>query len=126
MTIHEEGYRWAKPGTVSEAACRVCATPCTITVNVLGPTNFASAIAKRHTLHDRIRCPRSGEDWHNDAVILQRAIDAMPSARVAAIMQLDFDELVARGLAGVRCTSVQQHDERDVCVALHPPPRVAR
>ncbi len=99
VKIYEEGYRSAEPGAVSAATCGVCGIACTITRNVMGPRCFASAIAKRHTLHDRITCPHSGDEWHSRAVLLQRAIAAMPSARVAAIMRMDLDELVACGLA---------------------------
>ncbi|MBL8683566.1 MAG: hypothetical protein JNK05_30630 [Myxococcales bacterium] len=94
-----EGYRWAEPNTVTSASCHICSAPCVITRGVIGPTCFASAIAKRATLHDRIRCPHSGREWHNRAVRLRRAIDDTPSKRVAALIQQDLETTLRDGLA---------------------------
>lgn len=94
MNVIKEGYRWTSPGQLKSARCRVCGARCTIARNVLGPTCFAEALAKRSTLHDRVACPHGGSDWHNRAFRLRRAMEEMPSPRVAALMKKDLEELV--------------------------------
>jgi hypothetical protein len=98
MTIHEEGYRWAEPGKITSARCKVCGAECVIDRNVLGPTNHASAIAELKRLHDHIWCPHARAEWHNQAVALARAAEATPSATVAAIFRSDLERVLrARG-----------------------------
>lgn len=94
--IHQEGYRWTEPGKLTNASCRVCGAECRIDRNVLGPTNHASAIGGIKSLHDRICCPSSGTDWHNQAVDLRRLAEATPSPTLAAILRSDLEALLQR------------------------------
>jgi hypothetical protein len=97
MTIHNEGYRWAEPGKVASAVCKVCGAGCRIDRNVFGPTNHASAIGGLKHLHDHIWCPNAGAEWHNQAVELRREIALTPSPTLAAILRSDLKTiLVAR------------------------------
>lgn len=100
MRIHGEGYRWAAPGTVSEAFCAVCGDTCAIRRNVLGPTCFAEAMAKRPRLHDAITCPNGDAEWHRRASRLREAIAESPSPSVAALMDRDLAAILGRRAAG--------------------------
>lgn len=90
-----EPYRSAAPSTVHEATCEICGDTCEIIRNVSGPTSWIGAMNRTATLHDRIRCPHTGQDWHLQALALQEAIRATPSPRIAALMQQDLDEVLA-------------------------------
>ena len=89
-----EAYRSATPGTVHEATCEICGEACEIIRNVSGPTSWIGAMNRTATLHDRIRCPHMGQDWHLQALALQEAIRATPSRQIAALMQQDLDEVL--------------------------------
>lgn len=88
-------YRWAEPENVEAPKCHCCGATCTIERNVLGYTCFASAMAKKKKLHDAIRCPNEGKDWHRRARELQTAMVFMPSPRVRNLMEQDLAELLA-------------------------------
>lgn len=90
-----EPYRSASPSTVHEATCEICGCACEIIRNVSGPTSWIGAMNRTATLHDRIRCPHTGKDWHLQALALREAIRATPSPRIAALMQQDLDEVLA-------------------------------
>jgi hypothetical protein len=94
MTIHKEGYRWAEPGKVTNATCKVCGADCRIDRNVLGPTNHASAIGGFKRLHDQIVCPHAGSAWHNQAVELKREAETTPSPTLGAILRSDLETLL--------------------------------
>lgn len=100
MKIAEEGYRWAPCGTVDEATCHTCGAPCEIIRNKVGPTCYAQTVGNRKSQHDQIRCPHRGEDWHNRAVRLQRAIHDHPSERLKAIMREELEALIQDWLPG--------------------------
>lgn len=86
------------PGTVNHRSCLACGTTCLVKRNQIGPTSWASAMAKAEDHHDYFYCPNSGQDWHDQAISLVQAIEAMPSKRVAALMEQDlFDLLSAHG-----------------------------
>jgi len=78
---HQEGYRWTAPGRLTSATCKVCGAACNIDRNVRGPTNHASAIGGLRRLHDHVRCPNAGTDWHNQAVQLRRLAEATPTSQ---------------------------------------------
>jgi hypothetical protein len=84
-----------EPGAAQEMSCRVCDSKCTVRRNVYGPTGFVAAIGKKQKLHDVFTCPHAGEAWHDQARRLQHVIEAMPSKRVAELMRLDLEELLA-------------------------------
>ena len=52
----QAGYDFfiGEPNAGNPRACRVCGSTCRVVRNVFGPTNFASAMAKRFTYHDEI------------------------------------------------------------------------
>lgn len=85
---------FAEPGTVSEKHCNVCGALCEARRDVMGPTSFASAMAKRHTLHDQFACPHGGQAWHDRALALVEAIEETPSPRVADMLRLDLEDLL--------------------------------
>ncbi len=91
------GYEvfYAKPGTVSEQQCRVCSAFCDANRNVYGPMSFAAAVGKKFDHSDVFVCPNAGEAWHEQALKLVLSIEETPSKRVAELMQLDLDELLA-------------------------------
>ena len=99
MTIHKEGYRWAEPGKVTSATCKVCGADCRIDRNLHGPTNHASAIGGLKHLHDHIWCPHAGSAWHNQAVELKREAETTPSPTLAAIIRSDLETLRQHGRA---------------------------
>ena len=88
-----EGLWWTRPGELAEATCPHCGAACSIERHIDGPTCWAQAIAKHTTLHDAVRCPHSGLDWHNQLVHLAQAIATCPSPRVRALMELDREDL---------------------------------
>ena len=91
---HQEGYRWAEPGRLTSANCKICGASCHIERNVLGPTNHASAIGGVKRLHDHAWCPHAGATWHNQAVELKRLAEATPSPTLAAIFRSDLEGLL--------------------------------
>lgn len=99
MNVQKEGYRWAEPGKVANATCKVCGAECEIDRDVVGPTNFASAIGGLKRQHDHIWCPNAGTDWHNRVVELRREIAVTPSPTIAAILTSDMEGLL-RGRPG--------------------------
>ena len=83
------------PGSKEQMYCAVCNSECDVRRDVYGPTGFASAMAKKYTLHDAFACPHADEEWHELAVRLVLAIEDMPSRRVADLMRLDLQDLLA-------------------------------
>ena len=83
-----------EPDTVSEWTCEVCAQTCDVTRGVNGPTSWAASVAKQNRLHDCFRCPSADEDWHVQAMAIDRDIDNCNSPSIQAIMQKDFDDIV--------------------------------
>ena len=86
------------PGTVEEMHCRVCNSKCLVRRNMYGPTGFTMAMARRQRHHDLFYCPHAKQDWHEKAVKLFRAIEEMPSRRLAELMHKDLDDLLEFGL----------------------------
>ena len=86
---------FVEPGTVETMTCRVCGTTCAVQRDAYGPTSLAMAMAKNKKQHDVFTCPHAGEDWHEQALALIQAIEATPSKRVAELMRLDLQELLA-------------------------------
>jgi len=84
-----------EPGEVNEVKCRVCGTICEVSRNVFGPTTFVAAMAKEFRYHDAFVCPHASQPWHEKALRLIQAIEESPSPRVAALMTLDLQELLA-------------------------------
>jgi hypothetical protein len=82
------------PGTVSTRSCQVCGVVCNVERNRVGPTGWATAVAKAEMIHDYFYCPHSGQSWHEQALALVQAIENTPSKRVAALMQQDLTELL--------------------------------
>lgn len=83
------------PGRVSGHTCHVCGATCSVERNRVGPVSLAGAMAQTETVHDYFHCPHSGTDWHEQCLALVQAIEAMPSKRVAALMQQDLTDLLA-------------------------------
>lgn len=100
MTTRREGYWSTRPGELTRVDCHVCGATCAITRDVFGPTGFAEAMAKRGHWHDRVDCPNAGLDWHDRIHELKHQLAKTPSRRIAALMQLDVDDLLREhGLA---------------------------
>jgi len=89
---------FTEPGAHSDQTCLVCGTPMRVERSVTGPTNFASALAGKHALHDRWECPHMEYEWHTMAYELARSIPLERSPTLAAIRQLDLDRLLASNL----------------------------
>ena len=83
------------PGSKDTMHCVGCHSECEVTRDVYGPTGYASAMAKKYALHDAFTCPHTEEGWHELAVRLVMAIEDMPSRRVADLMRLDLQDLLA-------------------------------
>lgn len=91
---YPQSYWSTKPGALAEASCPVCGAACAIQRNILGPTGFAAAMARRAILHDRIVCPHAGTGWHYRAGRLRDETARTPSHRLASIMQEELDALI--------------------------------
>ena len=100
MKVHKEGYRWAEVGKVGNAACKTCGAECLIERDVVGPTNFASAIGGVKHPHDHIQCPNAGAAWHNQAVELRREIAATPSPTLAKTLRRDLERVLQQRKLG--------------------------
>ena len=90
------GYEVFTPdaGKVEEMHCRVCNAKCLVERNVYGSRGFAAAMARKKSHFDHFYCPYAEMDWHEQALKIMKAIEEMPSKRVAALMQKDLDELL--------------------------------
>ena len=86
------------PGSVNECNCRVCGSIMTVHRNVNEPTSWASAIAKRNTLHDSFSCPHSEAGWHDKAASICMKIDETPSSYVKKLMIKEVRDLVKKNL----------------------------
>jgi hypothetical protein len=87
------------PGTFESTQCAVCGSECLVRRSVNGPTSFAMAVGKLTRLHDVFTCPHLHADWHEHAAQLHRAIQNTPSPRIAALMQLDLDDVLKANLS---------------------------
>jgi hypothetical protein len=98
--IYQKGYDvfLTEPGISDEMKCRVCGKTCDVRRNVTGPTGHISAISGNHTLHDSFNCPSAGEDWHNKAVKLVKAIEDTPSQTISDIMSKDLKDILEKSL----------------------------
>jgi hypothetical protein len=93
MHLHYEIF-YTTPDTVETKACRVCGTSCDVKRGVYTASNFKEATNKMADLYDVFTCPHAGKDWHEQALKLAQAIDAMPSKRVAALIKQDLQDLL--------------------------------
>ena len=90
-----------EPGKVDSWNCQVCGTEAKVRRNVLGVTNWASAMAKKKYMHDAFTCPHVGQIWHTNALRLIQEREATASTMLASFIQQDLDKLLAKqGLAG--------------------------
>jgi hypothetical protein len=91
-------WYWRTPGTVENIHCDVCGAVCDVRRDVDTYTCMAAAMAKKSVRADVFTCPRQEESWHKQAVQLVDAIAETPSRRIAALMKLDLDDLLAAHL----------------------------
>jgi hypothetical protein len=82
------------PGERTAVDCQVCGSRCDVTRNVKGPTGFAEAMGGGKHLHDAFCCPHRDEEWHQKALKLKEAINAMPSPSLVKIMEKDLEKMV--------------------------------
>ena len=88
------GIAHAAPGTIAEAHCALCGTPCIIRRDRVGPTSFATAMARRHTRHDSIVCPHYDASWHRQAQALRDEASRTASPSLRALLLADLDALL--------------------------------
>jgi hypothetical protein len=74
--------------------CKVCGAETSVTKSVPFPTHFGHALGKKLDICNVHECPDCSHDWHITAVQLVKAIEGMPSKRVAELMRRDLDELL--------------------------------
>jgi hypothetical protein len=83
------------PGAFKHLACPVCGSQCQAERNARVLQGMYAGMAGIARPHDRFVCPNAGQEWHAQAYQLIHAIDDTPSQRVAALMRLDLEDLLA-------------------------------
>jgi hypothetical protein len=81
----------ANPGEKENATCHTCGDAMEVERNVNAATGWAEAMAKRSHLHDRFTCPNAGEKWHQQIIVLMKALGKSPSAALDAIYEKEID-----------------------------------
>jgi len=97
LDIHLDTFI-TRPDEQDAINCRVCGRACRISRYVVGPTSWATAMARKHTPHDAFVCYYAEQEWHQQAKALVVERDKTNSARLRAFIQADLDELLAAHL----------------------------
>ena len=82
------------PGEYEVVYCRVCGCVCRTSRAVHGPTSWASAMARKHAVHDTFACPHAPRAWHQQAKKLVVERDQTSSPRLRQVIQQDLDDLL--------------------------------
>jgi hypothetical protein len=85
-----------EPGKLDSWNCQVCGSEATVRRNVLGTTNWASAMANVKNKHDAFTCPHVGQLWHSQALRLIKEREATASPMLASFIQGDLDKLLTK------------------------------
>ena len=89
---------YRKPGTVDEMNCEVCGSICDVKRSEVGPTGFASAMAKKNTEHDYFSCPHNDEKWHWEALAMCQELRDTYSPSLKKIIQDDIADSLYKNL----------------------------
>tara|TARA_Y100000310_G_scaffold57488_2_gene52741 strand:+ start:63746 stop:64087 length:342 start_codon:yes stop_codon:yes gene_type:complete len=83
-----------EPWTEEVMLCRVCGLDCDVMRDVVGPTSFGGAMAKKARKHDLFTCAYRGKAWHEQALRLVKGIEDCPSPTLKRIMQGDLQQII--------------------------------
>ena len=66
----------------------------TVTRSKKGASGWAASVARMSTEHDVWTCPHFAQEWHDRAIAIVQANEREPSPRVAALRQLDLEDIL--------------------------------
>ncbi len=98
MRIPHTAIYHRPPGSNETVNCMVCGTECELRQNVEAAGNWMMAMQKKTRIYDVYSCLHLKAEWHEQAAYLYQAVDDAPSPRVAALIQLDLDDVLKANL----------------------------
>jgi hypothetical protein len=79
---------------VEEVFCGLCGDKMMVERDVMGATSLAEAWSKKKHMHDFFECPNMAEMWHLQAKAIRHQIRETPSAKLAAMLQEELNEIL--------------------------------
>ena len=91
---NNDGYFTPDLGTVKNANCGICGKQMNVKRNVLGPTGWAEAMAKRKHRYDSFTCPYYEKDWHKKIINLINEARNTSSSNIIKIIEKEIYKIL--------------------------------